>query len=220
MSVPRIIIVGADSGGVGKTTVSRVLLDYFIAKGVALRAFDTEAPTGNLKRFYPEKTTVVDLTRSDDQMKIFDTLKTAAVTVIDLRAGLLSKTLRMLSEIGFLNVEGKLAISLLHVLGSTAVSFAEITATAKLVAGAKHFLVLNHINNASYLGLTDELKNSGSGIFEVDKLNELAAEHVDRASIGFDHFCRIDGSAVLQGYVRSWRNRIFKQFDDVKFNEV
>ena len=31
MAKPAVIIVGADKGGVGKTTVSRTLLDYFIA---------------------------------------------------------------------------------------------------------------------------------------------------------------------------------------------
>jgi hypothetical protein len=39
---------------VGKTTVARTLLDYLIGHQVAVRAFDTEAPRGTLKRFHPE----------------------------------------------------------------------------------------------------------------------------------------------------------------------
>ena len=31
MAKPAVIVVGADKGGVGKTTVSRTLLDYFSA---------------------------------------------------------------------------------------------------------------------------------------------------------------------------------------------
>ena len=31
MAKPVVILVGADKGGVGKTTVTRTLLDYFIA---------------------------------------------------------------------------------------------------------------------------------------------------------------------------------------------
>ena len=42
MAKPAVIIVGADKGGVGKTTVSRTLLDYFIAHQIPTRAFDTE----------------------------------------------------------------------------------------------------------------------------------------------------------------------------------
>jgi hypothetical protein len=34
MAKPAVIVVGADKGGVGKTTVSRTLLDYFDANNV------------------------------------------------------------------------------------------------------------------------------------------------------------------------------------------
>ena len=54
MAKPAVILVGADKGGVGKTTVSRALLDYFIAHNIPTRAFDTESPRGTLKRFHPD----------------------------------------------------------------------------------------------------------------------------------------------------------------------
>ena len=47
MGQPTVILIGADKGGVGKTTVARTLLDYFSAHEVPARAFDTEAPKGN-----------------------------------------------------------------------------------------------------------------------------------------------------------------------------
>src|SRR4029077_11738880 len=98
MAKPAVIIVGADKGGVGKTTVARTLLDYFVAHQVPTRAFDTEAPRGTLKRFHPDITEIGDVTQVADQMKIFDTLanSNATVTVIDVRAGLLSPTLKSL----------------------------------------------------------------------------------------------------------------------------
>jgi len=37
MAKPVVIVVGADKGGVGKTTVARTLLDYFSANNVATR---------------------------------------------------------------------------------------------------------------------------------------------------------------------------------------
>src|SRR5882757_4635730 len=101
MAKPAVIVVGADKGGVGKTTVSRTVLDYFSANNVPTRAFDTESPRGTLKRFHPDVTEIVDVTSTSDQMKIFDTLNTAStsVTVIDVRAGQLSPTLASLREI-------------------------------------------------------------------------------------------------------------------------
>ena len=100
MAKPAVILVGADKGGVGKTTVSRALLDYFIAHNIPTRAFDTESPKGTLRRFHPDVTEVVDMHSTADQMKIFDTLSNtdAQVTVIDIRAGLLSTTLRSLRD--------------------------------------------------------------------------------------------------------------------------
>ena len=80
MAKPTVILVGADKGGVGKTTVARTLLDYFAAHQMAIRAFDTESPRGSLKRFHPDITEVVDVTQVGDQMKIFDTLANATPT--------------------------------------------------------------------------------------------------------------------------------------------
>jgi hypothetical protein len=213
---PLVIIVGADKGGVGKTTISRTLMDYFAAQGTTFRAFDTEAPQGVLKRFFPDETKVVDLTRSDDQMAVFDTLKDAKVTIIDVRAGLLSPTLKMLAETGFLAgvKEGRLKISVLHVLGSTQALFDEIKATAALVAGSKHFLVVNHANDASFMGLSADMRKAGDAVIDIAKLNELAAEYVDTAGVSFDSFIANESnSTVMRGYVKAWMGRVFQQYD-------
>src|SRR5581483_11054 len=137
MAKPAVIIVGADKGGVGKTTVTRTLLDYFSAHSVPSRAFDTAAPRGTLKRFHPEVTEVVDVTTIPDQRKIFDTLggADAKVTVIDLRAGLLSPTLRALRDIGFLDVvkKGQVTFAVFHILGPSIASLDEIAETSPFV---------------------------------------------------------------------------------------
>jgi cobyrinic acid a,c-diamide synthase len=39
MAKPALILVGADKGGVGKTTVARTLLDYFTAHHVPMHWF-------------------------------------------------------------------------------------------------------------------------------------------------------------------------------------
>src|SRR6202012_155339 len=126
MAKPAVIVVGADKGGVGKTTVSRAVLDYFSANNVPTRAFDTEAPRGTLKRFHPEITEIVDMTRIPDQMKIFDTLNAvdASVTMIDVRAGLMSPTLKALRDIGFIEAakKGQITFAVFHILGPSIAS--------------------------------------------------------------------------------------------------
>src|SRR6516225_5147086 len=109
MTKPAVVLIGADKGGVGKTTVARTLLDYFKSRQVRARAFDTEVPRGTLKRFHPNVTDVVDINHVPDQMRIFDTVNSAdaSVTLIDVRSGLLSPTLRALRNIGFIEAANK-----------------------------------------------------------------------------------------------------------------
>jgi hypothetical protein len=74
MGQPTVILIGADKGGVGKTTVARTLLDYITTQEIPTRAFDTEAPKGALHRFHPKITEIVDVTEVSGQMRIFDTV--------------------------------------------------------------------------------------------------------------------------------------------------
>lgn len=217
MNKPSVFIVGADKGGVGKTTNTRALLDYLDASGVKWRAFDTENevlpsadnPTGGvLKRFYPERVEVVDLADSDGQMRVFDTMNALAVTVIDIRAGLLSPTLHLLSEIGFLDPD-KYAINVLHVLGNTQTSLDEIKPVAeRLAAGARHVVVGNRINATKFA--------FPPGALDVPMLSAAAVEAVDQASMPFSVFRKDDKSAVLRGTVGAWLDRVFAQFASAK----
>src|SRR2546428_10833753 len=51
MTKPAVVLIGADKGGVGKTTVVRTLLDYFAHRQVRARAFDTCSSASNLAWF-------------------------------------------------------------------------------------------------------------------------------------------------------------------------
>src|ERR1700722_18006867 len=134
MAKPVVIVVGADKGGVGKTTVARTLLDYFSANSVLTRAFDTESPRGTLKRFHPEITEIVDMTTTSDQMKIFDTPNAASPPApgVEGRGGLLSPSLASLRDIGFLDAakSGQITFAVFHILGPSIASLDEIAETA------------------------------------------------------------------------------------------
>src|SRR5271166_4653469 len=198
MAKPAVIIVGADKGGVGKTTVARTLLDYFIAHQVPTRAFDTEAPRGTLKRFHPDVTEVVDMALIAEQMKIFDTLNSsdAAVTVIDVRAGLMSVTLRALRDIGFIDAakKGQITFAVFHILGPTIASLDEIADTASYLGDAKYFLVKNFINNTHFFQWDEETHRSyfkrikDAVEITIPKLNEMATEQVELAAVPFVTF--------------------------------
>lgn len=230
---PAVILVGADKGGVGKTTVSRALLDYLAANDIPARAFDTESPRGTLQRFHPAVTKIVDVTQTTDQMRIFDTLSDtkASVTVIDVRAGQLSNTLRALQDVGFLDAvnEGQFTFVIFHVLGPSVSSLGEIAEIAPYVTDAHYFLVKNFINDttffewdpktyASYFG-----KVKSSGDITVPKLDALACEKVEVAGVPFASFVagktgrgdEAQNSFVLRGYVRTWLRNVSAELDRV-----
>ena len=235
---PAVILVGADKGGVGKTTVTRTLLDYFVAHNVPTRAFDTEAPRGTLKRFHPDVTEVVDVTTIPDQMKIFDTLSEAdaKVTVIDVRAGLLSATLVALRDIGFLDIvkKGQVTFAIFHILGPSIASLDEIAETAEFIGDAKYFLVKNHINNTTFFewdpATYDSYFHRVKSAVEVSipHLNEMACEQVELASVPFLTFVAnktagggaASNSFVLRGYVRHWLGKVWGEYDRVKLTEI
>jgi len=238
MTKPTVILVGADKGGVGKTTVARTLLDYFGANKIPVRAFDTENPRGTLSRFHPDLTEVVDATAVPDQMKIFDTLSSASagVTVIDVRAGLLSSTLQALSNFGFIDMvkEDQITFAVFHILGPSIASLDEIAETAKFVGDANYFLVKNFINNSSFFDWDPTTYNTyfkrikGAKEIIIPHLSEMACEQVELSSVPFVTFIS-DKSAkgetanysfVLRGYVRHWLGQVWSEYDRVKLNDL
>ena len=236
MSKPAVIIVGADKGGVGKTTVTRTLLDYFSARKIPTRAFDTEAPKGTLKRFHPDVTDVVDVTKIPDQMQIFDTLSDSTVTIIDVRAGLLSPTLTSLRDIGFIDAakKGQITFAVFHILGPTIASLDEINETAAYLGDARYFMVKNFINNTHFFEWDEATHSSyfkqvrDAVEVVIPKLNEMATEQVELASVPYLTFIankKQSGepaaySFVLRGYVRHWLGHVWAEYDRIKLVDI
>lgn len=217
MSKPLVIMVGADKGGVGKTTVSRALDDYLRHRKAVRRVFDGEHPNGDMRQFC-DAAEVVDLTSIDDQMKMFDQLQ--GVTLIDIKAGLFTETLSALHRTGLLDDvrAGGFSLALLHVLGPSAASLSEIAdITAKLGSGALHVLVKNYINEAGFKEWEADARFkatlSGSPSLTVPHLQARAATEVQRLGLSFSTFAADPSqSRMLTGYVRAWLNETFAAF--------
>jgi len=231
MTQPAVVLIGADKGGVGKTTVARTLLDYLARHQIRTRAFDTEHPRGTLKRFYPNVTDVVDINDVPDQMRIFDTVNStdAAVSLIDVRSGLLSPTLRALHNIGFIEAakKGEITFVVFHILGPSIASLDEIAETANSLRDAKYFMVKNFINDSHYFGWDGATHGSyfkkvpDAAMVEIPKLVERATEQVEVASVPFASFIANKNqsgdpasySFVLRGYVRHWLDNVWAEYD-------
>jgi hypothetical protein len=228
--IPTVIMVGADKGGVGKTMLTRALVDYLDDRKAGRRAFDCQSPNGDLKRFCVDAD-IVDIGEVSDQMKVFDGVDTGKITVLDLPAGLLSPTLQALDDAKLLDDvrAERMRLVLLHVLGPTLSSIAEIGAMAQRVGGggAKHFLVKNHINQAQFFEWDGEQaqahwRQMGKVTIDVPQLTELACETVQKVGGSFADFAGESGahSRMLRGLVRTWLDRVWGEFDRVGLKEI
>lgn len=216
MPLPLIVIVGADKGGVGKTTIARALLDYFQAQGMDARAFDTQVPNGVLKRFHPSKTELVDITTLDGKMKVFDTLNSSAVTVLDLAAGLLTPTIATLRETGFVEMvkEGLANIVVLHVVGSSVASLEEVKTVAAAVEGMKLFIVSNPISDTP----APRAAFGDAVVIDMPKLNDQTFQAIDASSLPYTGFCAETKSQIMKGYTLRWLATVFKALEVCRFN--
>jgi len=231
---PVVLLVGADKGGVGKTTIVRTLLDYLPTRGAEARAFDTEFPRGTLKRFFPKVTELIDITTAVDQMKVLDTLTTSEVkvSVVDVRAGSLLTTLKTFTDVGFFDLcrAGEFNFVLFHVIGPSFASLEEIAEVLPYTNGLQYFVVKNFINETSFFDWHPEIR---TGYFKVvknavevhiPKLNELAYEQTELAGVPFSTFIAnktVQGdianySLVLRGYVRTSLAQIGAEYDRVR----
>ena len=121
---PTLLIVGAQKGGVGKTTVARLLLHWLEENRRAHIAFDTETPLGSLIRFHDDKTELADITEVAAQMRIFDAVagdRSGATFIVDLRAGHLYAMLDLLTDLRILRdaQEGAFDVVFLHIMGGS-----------------------------------------------------------------------------------------------------
>ncbi|MBR0871218.1 hypothetical protein JQ633_12675 [Bradyrhizobium tropiciagri] len=215
---PLVIMVGADKGGVGKTTVSRALDDYMRYRQVGCKIFDGEWPNGDLRQF-AASSEVVDMQSVDDQMRVFDRL--TGVTLVDIKAGLFTDVLGSLNRTGLLDDvrAGRFNLALLHVLGPSVASLSEMAQISeKLGAGATHLLVKNYVNEAGFKEWDADPRFSGflssraGHVVTVPHLEARACTEVQRQGLAFGSFIEKSDSRILVGYVRAWLRETFAAF--------
>lgn len=222
-----LILVGADKGGVGKTMLARALLDHLERLQISVRAFDTEPAPGVLKRFHPSAE-IANVDELGGQMKIFDGIDQAQVTVVDLHAGSLSTTLRAMRNAGLLDdaTRGAITLIVVHVLGASVASLTEIADTAaQLAEGGTHFLIKNRASDGQFFEWDKATSDSffkaidAAAILDIPHLDAIAAESVDRAGLSFSAFisarAATNGSRMIAGVVRHWLGLVAAEFDRV-----
>lgn len=220
---PTIIIVGADKGGVGKTTITRVLLDYLKDNGIQPTVFDTE---GALSKFYPYAK-VIDIEKFEGQMQVFETMDKPGIRVVDMKAGVLSKTIKAMGNAGLLAkaTQGETDFIVLHILGSDTQSMGEIVDTNVLLSeGAKHYLVENQASDGHFFRWNPEGRKALMQLVKpnaelvVPHLDSMATEDVDLKKMSYANYIKNadkKNNDWLVRNVQAWRAKIYKELDKI-----
>ena len=214
--------------GSGGRIFAKFPVRWEFASGEPVRSW---VPRGTLKRFHPDVTEVVDINYVPDQMRIFDT-----ISLIDVSAGLLSPTLRVLRDIGFIEAakKGHLTLVLFHMLGPSIASLDEITETADYLGDAKYLMVKNFINDTHFFEWDEAtyasyFKRVPEAIeIKIPRLVEMATEQVELASVPFATFIAnkkksgdpASYSFVLRGYVRHWLGNVWREYDRIGLIDI
>jgi hypothetical protein len=221
-SKPVVIMIGADKGGVGKTTVSRTFDDYLQSKRATRKVYDTQYPNGDLRKFIPTAS-IVDIANVDHQMQVFDNL--AGINVVDIRGGAFATTLRDLQRTKLLDDVrlGHFDMAILHVIGESVASLEEIGEATKTLGGQiKHFLVKNYINEGGFTQWNEDprfaelLRNAAARTINIPHLEASAASTVQKLGLSFESYYQDrKQSRVLRGYVEDWLNAVYAEYDRV-----
>jgi hypothetical protein len=202
-----------------------LLIDYAASAGIVPKVFDTQFPAGDLSRFCPEAA-IVDLTATAGQMQVFDQL--APLTIVDVAGGVLSRTVGLLDRVKILAdaQAGRIKIVLLHVLGSSFASLAEVMAMqAHLPAGVTLLLVKNDQSAGQYAGWEGDTRFAAAlanaQVVEIPNLDATATSAVQLAGGSFAGFAaNASQSRLLRGHVSAWLDDVFAGFDRAGLKSV
>jgi hypothetical protein len=225
----RLVIAHGEKGGVGKTTVARVLADYLQARKLPFRAYDAEGATGQLMRFHPESTLPIEFTDAASISPVLDHLMdggNAHLALVDLGARAGSDLKSWLYRGGALeeSAAGRIGVTIVYVLGGAVDSVGHLKECFAALGKDVKYLMVRNLGVASHFGVYEqshvrqELLSAGAQEMALPALDATVFQSVDRASIPFSAFAESttgNFGYTERRYCRTWLRECFAAFDQV-----
>lgn len=226
---PRLVLTHGEKGGVGKTTVARVIADFLKSREIAFRAFDAEGETGQLLRFHGPDTTAVDVTKAALISPVLDYLMDGGgrkLALVDLGARTGSDLKNWLYKGGALEEaeNGNLGITIVYVLGGAVDSVGHLKECYTELGRDVDYITVKNYGVASKFEVYDqsnireELLTNGAREIAFPALDPAVYQSVDKASVTFLDFADNKGgnfSYTERRYCRTWLRECFEALDEV-----
>jgi hypothetical protein len=225
---PRLILTHGEKGGVGKSTVARVIADFLNARKAAFRAFDAEGPTGQLLRFHPSETAPVDPANAATIAPVLDYAMEGGkrIALVDLGARSGEEVKTWLYRGGALEeaASGRLGITVAYVLGGAVDSVGHLKECFNALGRDVQYILVRNFGVASAFEIYEqskirkELLAAGARELDIPALDSSVYQSVDRASLSFSDFAESDNGDfgfTERRYCRTWLRECFAAFDQV-----
>ena len=226
---PRLIVTHGEKGGVGKTTVARVIADFLKSHDIAYRAFDAEGETGQLLRFHPTDTSSVDVADAASVAPVLDYLmdgsgKRLALVDLGARSGVDLKA--WLYRGGALEEaeSARLGITVVYVLGGAIVSVGHLKECYAALGREVNYVIIRNLGVAAKFDVYDQSKvreevlKAGAREITFPALDPAVYQSVDRASLPFSAFADNQGGSfgyTERRYCRTWLRECFVALEEV-----
>jgi hypothetical protein len=207
--------IGGEKGGVGKSVVARLCVQYCIDRALPFVAADADGSHGALMRFYADYARPIDLTDPSgaDQILAFATEADRRV-VVDLPAQSDRLLGAWIDEAGILELaaESNVKVVYWHVIDDGKDSLVTLgRLLARYGARAKYCVVKNG-GRAKAFTLFDEsptrtqAQQLGAAVVELPELNATAMQKIDRWDASF--WAAIHGTSSPETFTRIERQRV------------
>lgn len=226
---PRLVITHGEKGGVGKTTVARVVADFLTSRDIDFRAFDAEGDTGQLLRFHPDQTAPVDVGSAASVAPVLDYLMDGGgkgVALVDLGARSGTDLKAWLYRGGALEetAESRLGTTVVYVIGGAVDSVGHLKECfGALGRDVNYVLVKNKGVSPTFdvyeqSNIRQELLTAGAREITLPALDPAVYQSVDKASTSFTSFTENQGGSfgyTERRYCRTWLRECYSVLDDV-----
>ncbi len=226
---PRLILTHGEKGGVGKTTVARVVADFLNSRNANFRAFDAEGATGQLLRFHPGETAAVNVANAASIAPVLDYVmepggKRLALVDLGARSGEEVKT--WLYRGGALEEAeaGRLGITVIYVLGGAVDSVGHLRECFGALGRDVNYVIVKNFGVAGKFDVYDQsnarqdLISVGAREINFPALDGSVYQSVDRASIAFSAFAEGQNGNfgfTERRYCRTWLRECFTSLEEV-----
>jgi hypothetical protein len=226
---PRLVLTHGEKGGVGKTTVARIIADYLTSRDAAFRSFDAEGSTGQLLRFHPETTGAVAVENAAGMAPVLDYLMDGGarrLALVDLGARSGEEVKAWLYRAGALEEAeaARLGITVVYVLGGAIDSVGHLKECFAALGRDVNYVIVRNFGVAGKFDVYDhsnvrqELLAAGAREIEIPALDGAVYQSVDRASLSFTAFAEGRGGNfgfTERRYCRTWLRECFAVLDTV-----